>query len=846
MTTAAELLCDDEARRASVATARTLHGIDFLEVVTSPAPVNQRALEVRFVPKRTATGAPDQPGIADLELMLADLDGNRGAVRIEGGTRTRNIEVVDVAHLPAPTGGFLRVVVDRPGDFSEYTLRLVHARLDPRYAAVRFSFKAGCPSRFDCRAVVACPTEPEREPAIDYLAKDYASFRQALLDHLPTLIPDWRERHEADLGIALVELFSYVGDYLSYYQDAVANEAYLETARSRTSVRRHVRLLDYRMHDGASARTFVHFGTTATGSIPKGTQILTRIARGLGNLASVPLSIPASLGDQARVAADAVFETLHDIRVDALLSEIAIYAWGDNECCLPRGTRSVDLVGDLGAVLSPGDFLLLEEVLGPETGLAGDADRSHRQVVRLTKVARTQDPLLPPAQLPTPLTRVEWSVEDALRFPLCLSVRIGSGVVQRDVSVARGNLALADHGRTVEEWYPTNPTDPTAVGLRPGPRGLRLTLRQGPLAFGYPLPAEYGRPEPAQQLVAAGPAALEARIDPCRLERRWLEPRIEVEVRTRTSTLIEWSPASDLLGSGPFDSTFAVETEDDGRATLRFGDGVFGGAVPDDAFVHAKYRLGVGTAGNVGADSLAHAIDRGTLPPLTAVRNPLPATGGTEAQSVSEVKLLAPAAVQAVQYRAVTEDDYARAAERHPAVAKAAATFRWTGSWLTVFLTIDPKGGYALDAGIARDVRDWVECYTQTGYDLEVAPPRYVPLDLAIRICVKPGYFRSDVEQALLARLSSRTRTDGARGFFHPDAFTFEEPLYLSRLYGAIDEVEGVESAQVTRLQRLGRVAAQELDRAVLQVGRLEVVRLDNDPSFPENGVLELTMLGGA
>jgi hypothetical protein len=136
------------------------------------------------------------------------------------------------------------VRVDRPGDFSEYVLHLTHPRLDVRYAAVAFSFKAGCPSRFDCRMERDCPPPQMREPTIDYLAKDYASFRRALLDYALALIPDWQLRHEADLGVALIELFAYVGDHLSYYQDAVANEAYLETARSRISVRRHARLLD--------------------------------------------------------------------------------------------------------------------------------------------------------------------------------------------------------------------------------------------------------------------------------------------------------------------------------------------------------------------------------------------------------------------------------------------------------------------------------------------------------------------------------------------------------------------------------------------------------------------------
>ena len=55
----------------------------------------------------------------------------------------------------------------------------------------------------------------------------------------------------------LVEVLAYTGDYLSYYQDAVATEAYLDTARQRISVRRHARLVDYILHEGCNARAWV-------------------------------------------------------------------------------------------------------------------------------------------------------------------------------------------------------------------------------------------------------------------------------------------------------------------------------------------------------------------------------------------------------------------------------------------------------------------------------------------------------------------------------------------------------------------------------------------------------------
>src|SRR2546430_14686649 len=75
-------------------------------------------------------------------------------------------------------------------------------------------------------------------------------------------MPSWKERHLPDIGIVLTEILAYVGDYLSYFQDAVATEAYLGTARQRISVRRHARLIDYRLHDGCNARAWVAIETS--------------------------------------------------------------------------------------------------------------------------------------------------------------------------------------------------------------------------------------------------------------------------------------------------------------------------------------------------------------------------------------------------------------------------------------------------------------------------------------------------------------------------------------------------------------------------------------------------------
>ena len=157
------------------------------------------------------------------------------------------------------------------------------------------------------------------------------------------------------------------------------------------------------------------------------------------------------------------------------------------------------------------------------------------------------------------------------------------------------------------------------------------------------------------------------------------------------------------------------------------------------------------------------------------------------------------------QERAVTPEDYAEVAERHAEVQRAAATFRWTGSWHTVFLTVDRLGGLPVDEDFERQMRRHMERYRMAGYDLEVDGPRFVPLEIELHVCVRPDYFRSSVKAALLEVFSSRSLPDGRRGVFHPDNFTFGQPVYLSRLIAAAQAVAGVESVRATKFQRQGR-----------------------------------------
>jgi hypothetical protein len=895
--------CCEEPRRVAVKLHPTLNGIDFLEVEDSPELADQerqRTLQVYFV--------------KPLDIALTSDN-----ILIEGGDRLRDIQLEGE---PQVNGNCLTLKVVSPGDFSPYTLRLITgaadhrppAGIDPVLAAVTFSFKVNCPSDFDCQKLRHCYQVGEPGPEINYLAKDYASFRQVMLDRLAVLAPSWREKTPADLGVALVELLAYVGDHFSYQQDAVATEAYLGTARRRVSLRRHARLVDYAMHDGCNARTWVQIQTgLAKLALEAGVPLSTALPG-----ESLPVVKPATLERALPLHQPEVFETMHPVTLHQAHNIMPFYTWGARECCLPKNSTRATLAGKFGH-LKAGDVLILAETVGPLTGKAEDADPSRRHAVRLNHVWLAKDDLggrfqEPPHNQPVDVTEISWAPEDALPFPLCLSSRTDEEHGHRYVpqaSVAYGNIVLADHGLTqagedlgevprASIFLPADLSDRRCEEEPPAsvPARFRPSLGMKPLTMWTPweergifriphtplqesqlntgtisdeLEAAFFQQgitfrEPYLSLqggdglwsVSDGASAglikkensyFKGYLLPppaATLMNRPLskaEPAITLTCRNQGAT---WEPRRDLLASHSEDRHFVAEIDNDGTAFIRFGDLPHGKRPPAGTGFTATYRVGNGIRGNVGRQAIAHLVsnDSGLLTAVTKVWNPLPASGGLEPETISQVRRDAPQAFR-TQERAVTPEDYAMVAERHPGVQKAAATFRWTGSWHTVFVTIDRWGGAPVDDDFEAEMVKHLEKYRLAGHDLEVNGPLYVPLEIDLLVCVRPNYFRSGVKAALLSLFSNRTLADNRRGVFHPDNFSFGQPVFLSPLYAAAQSVEGVAWVRVTKFQRQGQDSATALETGKLKLARLEIARLDNDPNFPERGVFRLNMQGG-
>src|SRR5690606_6031678 len=104
---------------------------------------------------------------------------------------------------------------------------------------------------------------------------------------------------------------------------------------------------------------------------------------------------------------------------------------------------------------------------------------------------------------------------------------------------------------------------------------------------------------------------------------------------------------------------------------------------------------------------------------------------------------------------------------------------------------------------------------------------------------------RAHVQEALVRALGGGWGPDGQPALFHPDRFTFGQAVYLSDIYAAAHAVEGVESVTVRTFQRLHEPDPRPIEEGVLTMGRLEIARLENNPNFPERGLMVLDVEGG-
>ena len=261
-----------------------------------------------------------------------------------------------------------------------------------------------------------------------------------------------------------------------------------------------------------------------------------------------------------------------------------------------------------------------------------------------------------------------------------------------------------------------------------------------------------------------------------------------LEVRVNS---ILWDEAASLYGQSPREQVHITRLADDGTATVQFGDGLTGSRLPSGVEnVEAKYRVGIGLAGNVKAKQLSLLMTR----PLgvKGVRNPLPATGGADPESRDQARENAPLTVLTLD-RVVSSQDYEDFARAFAGIGKAQATWLWRGETRFVHITLAAAGGGPVNADttLYRNLEkalalagDPHQSFRLASYD---ARPFHVKASIRINRRYIPEKVLEEAYEALVKAFSFPQRA-------------LAQPVTASEVYALIQSVGGVEAVDLDAL----------------------------------------------
>ncbi len=254
-----------------------------------------------------------------------------------------------------------------------------------------------------------------------------------------------------------------------------------------------------------------------------------------------------------------------------------------------------------------------------------------------------------------------------------------------------------------------------------------------------------------------------------------------------------WEEVPFLYGYGPTERIYITRRDDEGRTTIRFGDGITGARLPTGQNnVHAEYRKGTGLGGLVQAGQLSLLMSRPLG--LKGVVNLEAAQGAEEPESRDDARTNAPLTVLTLE-RAVSLQDYEDFARTFSGVAKAQAVWVWDGRKRSIFLTVAGPGGEILeeDGSVITKLKESLRTYGDSFVAFTVKPYRQAWFEFEGTVTIAPDHVSDVVMAAITADLEQR---------YAFAARAFGQPVALSEVIASIQAVLGVVAVILDRFAR--------------------------------------------
>ena len=254
------------------------------------------------------------------------------------------------------------------------------------------------------------------------------------------------------------------------------------------------------------------------------------------------------------------------------------------------------------------------------------------------------------------------------------------------------------------------------------------------------------------------------------------------------------------------------------------------GAIPaPGSIIKVSYRVGGGSQGNVAPDTIQTIIDAPQLALLGAqVTNPGAATGGAERESIAHAVSHAPQVFRSLK-RAVTTQDYEALALDFKGVGKVLAEGT---SWNVVTLFVAPAGGGQVSDVLEANLLAYFEDKRPISTIIEIEDVDYVPIYVTAHIGVKSYYSSEEVKGHVQQAVSTLL------AFEH---VTFQQTVYLSKFYEAIEAIEGIAFVNISEFRREGQSSGVVEPSGKIELGAHEIPTIPGDnPAYAAGLRVEL------
>lgn len=297
----------------------------------------------------------------------------------------------------------------------------------------------------------------------------------------------------------------------------------------------------------------------------------------------------------------------------------------------------------------------------------------------------------------------------------------------------------------------------------------------------------------------------------------------------RSSTLqvrvddVLWSEVPMLHGANSNARVYEINQDDTAHTTLQFGDGVEGARLPSgESNLRVSYRKGIGLAGNVDAGTLTTLLSR----PLgvTEAVNPVAATGGEDAETLSRARDNAPLTVLTLD-RVVSVEDYANFARAFAGIDKAHALWIPAGPARGMFLSIAGVDGAMVPetSETFEHLLDALHRYGDAQVPLRMT--NYVDSRFRCRLSIKV-HDDYDIDPVI-------NNVDAAiRSHFGFAQRRFGQTVSADELVAVAQAVRGIEGVHITQLYRVGDPPPANVIPRLF--ARLPVASLSNLPFAAE------------